>query len=206
MIVKDTMLFYKRLMTCVESRRHFLRTAAKTSVMGVMVAASPLILPRSLMAQNPLRDRKLSLYNIHTGEFLKENYMERGEIIPEVLEKIKLFLRDHRNNQTHDIDMRLIHLVNRLQQDCGLACQATFDVISGYRSPASNAKLRAQGGGVARNSKHLTGCAIDIKLPNRLKELRDLARSYQQGGVGYYPKSGFVHVDIRSKPTFWGAA
>lgn len=168
-------------------------------------AATNLIIPRFGIASCRL-DKKISLHNIHTGEFLKENYIENGELIPEAMLLIKKFLRDHRNNQTHDIDPALINLINRLQQDCSVPGIATFDVVSGYRSPSTNAMLRRNNRGVARNSYHMQGCAIDVKLPKHLRELKKLATSYKLGGVGYYPKSGFVHVDIRAKPAYWGAA
>ncbi|NCP61914.1 MAG: YcbK family protein [Alphaproteobacteria bacterium] len=180
------------------SRRNFL-------IKGSAVVSTSLILPRFGLASAHL-DKKVALHNIHTGEWFKETYVENGVIIPEAMERLKLFLRDHRNNQTHDIDPELINLINRLQKDCRVPGLATFDVISGYRSPSTNNMLRRQNAGVARNSYHMKGCAVDIKLPNHLKELRNLAISYKMGGVGYYPKSGFVHVDIRDKPAQWGAA
>lgn len=174
-------------------------------VKGSALISTSLILPRFGLASACL-DKKVALHNIHTGEWFKGVYMENGVIIPEAMEQLKMFLRDHRNNQTHDIDPELINLINRLQVDCRVPGLATFDVISGYRSLATNNMLRRQNSGVARNSYHMKGCAIDIKLPKHLKELKDLAVSYKLGGVGYYPKSGFVHVDIRDKPARWGAA
>ena len=122
------------------------------------------------------------------------------------MDLIKHFLRDHRNNKTHDIDTALVSLIHRLQQDCSVPGIATFDVVSGYRSPETNALLRRKSQGVAKNSYHMKGCAVDIKLPKHLRELKNLATSYKLGGVGFYPKSGFVHVDIREKPAYWGAA
>ncbi len=177
----------------------------KLLIGGAAFAATNLIIPRFGVASCRL-NKKISLHNIHTGEFLKENYVENGEIVPEAMELIKHFLRDHRNNQSHEIDPALINLINRLQQDCSVPGIATFDVVSGYRSPATNAMLRRKSRGVARNSYHMKGCAVDIKLPKHLRELKNLATSYKLGGVGFYPKSGFVHVDVREKPAYWGAA
>lgn len=173
-------------------------------VKGTALALTSLILPRFGLASARL-DKKVSLHNIHTGEWFKGTYMENGIIIPEVMDQLKKFLRDHRNNLTHDIDPELIHLINRLQVDCRVPGLATFDIVSGYRSPATNAMLRRHSKKVAKNSYHMKGCAVDIKFPKHLRELKNLAVSYKKGGVGYYPKSGFVHVDIRDKPARWGA-
>lgn len=192
------MLSYIYHMVMKISRRNFL-------VSSTAFAATTLIIPKFGVAACRL-DKKISLHNIHTGEFLKENYIENGELVPEVMAMIKNFLRDHHNNQTHDIDPALINLIHRLQVDCCVPGIATFDVVSGYRSPSTNEMLRHHSRGVARNSYHMKGCAVDIKLPKHLRELKKLATSYQLGGVGYYPKSGFVHVDIRRKPAYWGAA
>lgn len=167
--------------------------------------ASALIIPRFGCASSKL-DKKVSLHNVHTGEYLKETFIQNGHVVPEAMKLIEKFLRDHRNGKTHTIDPELIKLVNRLQEDCSAPGLTTFDVVSGYRSPETNAMLRKRSRGVAKNSYHMRGCAVDIKLPKHLRELKNLAKSYKKGGVGYYPKSGFVHVDIRDRPAYWGAA
>ena len=149
-------------------------------------------------------DRRLSLHNIHTGEFFRETIVQNGKIVPEVMILAQHFLRDHRTQQTHPMHPDLLELVSKLQQDCSAPGRATFDVISGYRSVETNAMLHKKNRGVARHSYHTKGHAMDIRLPKYLKELRRLALSYAQGGVGYYPKSGFLHVDIRAKPASWG--
>ncbi len=172
---------------------------------GATLAASNLIIPRFGIAGAKL-DKTISLHNIHTGEYFKEDFIQNGEVVPEVMKLMNLFMRDHRNNKTCEIDSDLIKLLNRLQEDCSVPGIVTFDVVSGYRSPETNAMLRRQGRGVAKHSYHMKGCAVDIKLPKHLRELRNLARSYKLGGVGYYPKSGFVHVDTRGHPAYWGAA
>ncbi len=172
---------------------------------GSALAASNLMKPIYGAVSCKL-DKKISLYNIHTGEFLKETYMHKDDFVPEVMKKIQHFMRDHRNGKTHIIEPELIQLINRLQLNCSVPGLTTFDVISGYRSPETNEMLRRRSSGVAKNSFHTKGCAIDIRLPKHLRELKNLATSYKKGGVGYYPKSGFVHVDIRSQPAYWGAA
>ena len=175
---------------------------------GLAFAATSLFIPPlGLAAGNKASlhlDKKLSLYNMHTGEWFKQNYIENGVVVPQSLQALELFLRDHRNNQTHPIDIELMHLVHALQQHCG--SHKPFDIISGYRSPASNALLRKQNKGVAKNSYHMKGQAIDIKSAKNLRALRDYARALKCGGVGYYPRSGFIHVDVRAQPAYWSAA
>lgn len=164
---------------------------------------STLITPPKLWGINPPKvGRKLHLYNIHTGEFFHQEFGDGNHIFPEAQKELEHFLRDWRTGDVHAMDPELINLVHALQKK--MECLHAFDVISGYRSPKTNAALRLKSHGVAQNSKHISGQAIDISSRNRLHNLRDLAKSYKKGGVGYYPKQGFVHVDIRSKPTSWG--
>ncbi len=138
--------------------------------------------------------KTLSFHNLHTGENLRTEFWAEGQFIPEALGQINRVLRDHRTNEISTIDPTLLDLLHALQRK--IETQETFHVISGYRSPASNAKLRAQSGGVANRSLHMSGKAIDIALPGtRLTDLRRAALSLRAGGVGYYPASGFVHVD-----------
>jgi uncharacterized protein YcbK (DUF882 family) len=182
-------------MTLIISRRNFL-------VGGATLATSSLIIPRFGLATSHM-ERKVALYNIHTGEWFKQNYVEAGRYVPDALKEMQHFLRDHRNDAQHPINPRLIDLLYDLQRSAGLRGQV-FDVISGYRSPASNALLRRKGRcSVARNSYHMKGCAIDIRCRGNTKLIKDLARSLKMGGVGYYPRSGFVHVDVRAKPAYW---
>lgn len=140
------------------------------------------------------RSKKLSFYNLHTGENLRTEFWAEGKFIPEALGQINRVLRDHRTNEISQIDPTLLDLLHALQRKTG--AREAFHVISGYRSPASNAKLRAHSGGVASRSLHMSGKAIDIALPGcKLIDLRRAALSLRAGGVGYYPASGFVHVD-----------
>lgn len=175
------------------SRRTLLKSTAA-------VAVSNLLIPRFGIASTRL-DKKIALYNMHTGEWFKQTYIQNGSYIPEILKELNYFLRDHRSGDVHPIDPKLLDLLHRLQKAAGSG--TVFDVISGYRSPKTNASLRRKGAGVARNSYHMQGKAIDVKCPKMLKFIRDLAKSYAQGGVGYYPRSGFIHLDIRLKPTYW---
>ena len=139
--------------------------------------------------------RKLALVNLHTGEKLSAAYWEAGAYVPDALSAIAKVLRDHRTGEVHAIDPELLDLLTRLSSRLGAA--EPFQVISGYRSPASNAKLHAKSSGVATRSLHMLGQAIDVRLPGvPLSKLHETALALQGGGVGYYPKSNFVHVDV----------
>src|SRR5262245_21445993 len=139
--------------------------------------------------------RSISLANLHTGENLRSTYWENGQYVPEALAEIDRNLRDFRTGDVHPIDPQLVDLLHDLKLK--MRSKAPFEVISGYRSPATNAMLASESRGVARKSFHLRGMAIDIRLPDRdLRQLRKAALHMRRGGVGYYPKPGFVHVDV----------
>jgi uncharacterized protein YcbK (DUF882 family) len=136
----------------------------------------------------------LSFYHIHTAETLNITYREHGQLIPEALKEIKRFLRDFRTEQTHDIDVALLDEIHRLYSE--FDHRGRFEVISGYRSPRTNEALRHATSGVAEHSLHMSGRAIDVRLTSAATaDLRDAAITLKSGGVGYYPKSNFVHVD-----------
>jgi uncharacterized protein YcbK (DUF882 family) len=136
----------------------------------------------------------LAFYHIHTAEKLNVTYREHGSLVPGALDEIRRFLRDFRTEQTHDIDVELLddlwHLYAQFDQ------RGNFEVISGYRSPRTNAALRHATSGVAENSLHIKGRAIDVRLTSaNTAHLRDAAIALRSGGVGYYSESNFVHVD-----------
>lgn len=177
------------------SRRKFL--VLGTSL--IAVAASP-----SLALKTTLRFavRKLALYNIHTGETFEGAYWREHQYDKKALERLTHVLRDWRNNKEHPIDPRLFDALHRLQSLLGT--KDPFQVICGYRSQETNAMLHKAKKGVAKKSLHLKGKAIDITLSHTpLKELSNAARSLKVGGVGYYPRSNFIHMDIRPKPAYW---
>ncbi|WP_241503725.1 DUF882 domain-containing protein [Ferruginivarius sediminum] len=140
-------------------------------------------------------ERKLSFHNLHTGERLETTFWKRGSYRRSACLDIDHILRDWRTGDVKRIDRELFDLLHDLAQRVG--SDAPFQVISGYRSPETNAMLvKASNGGVARKSYHLRGMAIDIALPDcGLKRLHTNAARLKRGGVGYYPNSGFVHVD-----------
>lgn len=168
------------------NRRRFLQLFAGAGA----ALASPLAAAGTVLRP----ERRLTLFNTHTGERISALYWADGDYLPESLAEISHVLRDHRSNKTHAIDPRLLDLLFELQ--CKVDNHRELHVISGYRSPETNAMLRASSGGVARRSLHMEGKAIDINLPGcELRDLHKAALALRSGGVGYYPRSGFIHVD-----------
>lgn len=170
-------------------RRRFLKAGA------ALLAAA---LPGTALATIPpinLPERKLGFYNTHTGEELSTAYWADGDYQAQGLAQIYHVLRDHRSGDVMPIDTKLLDLLHRLSTV--LETQNNFHVISGYRSPKTNAGLAAKSNGVAKHSLHMDGLAIDIRIPGReLAQVRRAAISLAGGGVGYYPASNFVHLDV----------
>lgn len=138
--------------------------------------------------------RALRLDNLHTNETLSVEYFAAGRYLPDALSAVNHVLRDFRTDDVGDIDPALLDLLHGLAATVG--SRQAFQVISGYRSPATNERLRQRSSGVASGSLHLLGQAIDIRLADvPLTTLRDAALLMRSGGVGYYAASGFVHVD-----------
>lgn len=138
--------------------------------------------------------RSLSFFNIHTAEHLSVCYHENGAYLPEALESINHLLRDFRADETRPIDPQLLDVLYQLRGKTGQ--DEPFHVISGYRSPKTNAMLRRRTAGVAKSSLHTKGRAVDIRLPGcATSHLRDLCIEMRAGGVGYYAQSDFVHID-----------
>jgi uncharacterized protein YcbK (DUF882 family) len=160
------------------NRRSFLKMGVGT----LTVLATPTILNAAtgVSPLSKLHERSLSFYNLHTSESLKTVYWAGGEYIAPSLVDINRVLRD----LLCDLNLRL-------------DTTEPFHIISGYRSPATNAMLHANSDGVAEHSLHMDGKAVDIRVPGRgLSLLRNTALSMKSGGVGYYPTSDFVHVDV----------
>ena len=164
-------------------------------LLGLALAAGcGLMLPGARPASAQSAARRLEFYNIHTDEGLRATYWESGRYRPDSLREIDFILRDFRSGEVRAIDPGLLDLLHEVCATLGYA--APINVISGYRCPATNAMLAARSPGVAVNSFHLHGMAIDIRLPGRgLAALRDAAIVLGRGGVGYYPGSDFVHLD-----------
>ena len=141
------------------------------------------------------QDRSLCLYNPVTEETLTTTYWFNGQYVPEALEKIDYIMRDHRTGEVKSIDLGLINLLHTIKIQIEL--DEPFHVVSGYRCRKSNELLRKNGRNAARNSYHLKGQAADIRLPDgHLNSLLKVATVIKGGGVGYYPRDNFVHVDV----------
>lgn len=153
--------------------------------------------PASISAQSSVPpDYRLNLYHTHTGEHISVVYRRGSTYVPAAIDRLDWFLRDHRTGEVHRFDERAFDLLHDLAVSIGKP-QAEIDVVCGYRSPWSNEFLRHTTSGVAVHSLHVQGEAIDVRIPGILTaRLRDVALSLHRGGVGYYPKSEFVHVDV----------
>ena len=166
-------------------RRQFIQTLA--------LAAPAMALPgvAFAMAAEP---RRLRFYHTHTGEKLDVVYHEGSSYLPDAMAELNRVLRDHRSGEVTDMDAGLLDFLHAAQQRLGSS--GTYEIISAYRSPKTNEMLRRQGHGVAKRSMHLQGKAIDVRLTDAsTRDLRDAGIELARGGVGYYSKSNFVHLD-----------
>ena len=170
-------------------------------LLGGAAAAFASIASPAMAALNRKQFRSLALDNLHTGEKIKVDYWVDGRYVRGALHRVNFNLRDFRTGAVHPIDPQLLDLLHALQRMLGT--RAAFQVISGYRSPETNAMLREESSGVAANSLHVQGMAIDVRLPGRsLRSLHAAAVRLERGGVGYYPRSDFVHLDV-GRVRYW---
>ena len=174
---------------------------SRRAFIGAGAAGLATLALKPAYASLPDAPRGLSFINLHTGEKFHTEYWCDGCYQPDALAGIARVLRDHRNNSEHPIDTKLLETLNQLH--ARLEVKAPFHVISGYRSPESNAKMAAASHGVAKQSLHMQGMAIDIRVPGvDLKTLQKTAKAMGAGGVGYYAESNFVHVDV-GRVRYW---
>jgi len=171
-------------------RRSFLKTLGSA---GLCVAT-----PALARVTTPIKladERDISMSHLHTAERISLVYAEGPVYLNPALSRLNLFLRDHYTQDVGVMDPALFDILHDVRASLGV--RGGFEIISGYRSPKTNDRLRkTRGGGVAKRSLHMEGRAIDVRLPGvPLAELRDAAKSLKRGGVGYYPHDGFVHVD-----------
>lgn len=137
---------------------------------------------------------RLSFRNLHTGESFSGVYRVGNKYLPEAFTQINHVLRDFRTGEEYPIDPRTMDIVYMIQNKIGR--KAPMEILSGYRSPKTNKMLRNASGGVAKNSLHMTGQAIDLRMSDySTSRIRDIATNLRAGGVGYYPRSDFVHID-----------
>jgi uncharacterized protein YcbK (DUF882 family) len=138
--------------------------------------------------------RSISLYNVHTGEWLRTVYWADGHYIREAVKDINWILRDHHTDEMRPIDAGVLDVLGMMRER--LDTTDPFLVVSGYRSPLTNTRMWSDGEGAAKHSYHIQGMAVDLRSESRsLSEVREAALGLQCGGVGYYPRSNFVHVD-----------
>ncbi|NLY26972.1 MAG: DUF882 domain-containing protein [Alcaligenaceae bacterium] len=158
-----------------------------------LVGASPMV--SSTTFHRPTRQRDLAMNHTHTNERLDLVYAVGQRYLPQALVNLDHFLRDHYSGIVGSMDPGLYDIMHKIRLE--LKVKTPFHIISGYRSPDTNEHLRvSRGGGVARRSLHMDGKAIDLRIPGvPLKEVRDAALSLNAGGVGYYPRDRFIHID-----------
>ena len=179
--MKDTML----------CRRMFLKSSAffAATLLGAKSAFA------KIMEVGELPEGKLSLYNINSNERLSVTYRNSfGEYCDDALQALNWLFRCHHTNETTEMDLRVVEYLNRLDNSLGGGNE--IHIISGYRSPEYNQRLRSRSKGVAKDSLHMKGMAIDLAIPRiGLDRIRRSALALAAGGVGYYPRAGFVHID-----------
>ncbi len=178
------------------NRRDFLKA-------GMVMSAAFLIEGDALAAVTNLisPERTLDFFNTHTEEKTKTVYWSGGAYVPEGLTEINRILRDFRTGEIREIDIDLLDLLFNLRQT--LRSYEPFHIISGYRCAETNSLLRSRSTGVAKNSLHVEGKAIDIRLPGyELRTVKSAAVHLRGGGVGYYPDSDFVHLDV-GRVRYW---
>lgn len=170
-------------------RRDFLKLTA--GLLGTAILPLPAFASTQSKSDSP---RTLSFYNTHTNETLNTCFFDQGRYQPDALAQVNRILRDHRCGRAIAMDVGLLDQLYALK--CRIRPRTPFHIISGYRSPETNEKLRRKSKGVASTSLHTLGRAIDIRLPGYGTErLAKACIAMKAGGVGCYPKSGFVHID-----------
>jgi len=173
----------------VMSRRRFIRNLA----CGSLLTLGTPVIAEAASARFPFH-KSLAFQNLNTVDKLKLTYFEDGRYISSALREIDFMLRDYHTGDVHSIDPELLDQLHDLKLMLGV--NRPFEILSGYRSPMSNADLHRHQRGVANNSLHMQGRAIDIRLEGYdSRHLKNAALSMRRGGVGYYPKSDFVHLD-----------
>lgn len=168
------------------TRRDFIRSAA-------VLSAGALWMPDQLFGAE--ESRSLILHNIHTNDYLDITYFKNGSYLRDALSHIDKIMVDRRSGDIAAMNPALLDTLYRIQTLSGV--QEPIDIICGYRSPQTNSKMASPGSGVAKHSYHTRAMAADINIKGLpLEQLRRIARGLNTGGVGYYPASGFVHVDV----------
>jgi uncharacterized protein YcbK (DUF882 family) len=172
------------------TRRIFLEFGIAAALTGLFPVNS-----FSSLTKFSLPERSLSFYNIHTDERLRAVYWHKGLYVSETLDEINYIMRDFRTEEVHPINPQLLDLLYEIHNR--LETRQSFHIVSGYRSPKTNNYLYRRSKGVSKNSLHMYGMAVDVRVPRcDLKNLYTIVKSLKKGGVGYYPESDFVHTDV----------
>lgn len=170
------------------------QTCTRRNLLKFGLGAGLALITPAVAARPTIAEKRIALHNLHTGEHIDSVYWSEGRYHTGTLGEINKVLRDHRSGEIFPIDPNLLDQMYALSY--AVHRRRPFEVISGFRSAATNAALRVSSHGVARKSFHMQGKAIDIRLPGRiLKDLHKAALAMRAGGVGYYPQSGFIHLD-----------
>ncbi len=171
-------------------RRNFL----KFGLAGVVASMVPMISAGTAEASNNYATWKIAFRHSHTGESFSGVYRVGNKYLPEAFERLSYVMRDFRTNEVFPMDPRAIDILSVIHRKIG--AMDPFETLSGYRSPKTNSMLRHETSGVASNSFHMYGQAVDVRIPGySTDKIRKIALSLKAGGVGYYPRSDFVHVD-----------
>jgi uncharacterized protein YcbK (DUF882 family) len=177
-------------------RRGFLKFGAMAALLGVVPTSAYSAVHRKDKKAKVNPSKALHFYNPHTGESMDVSYFAKGRYSSAALKDINRFFRDYRTGAVKSIDPHLLDYLYGISIKLETR-SSPFHIISGYRSPETNAMLSRESGNVAKNSLHIQGKAVDIRLPDRkISAVRRVAVSLKQGGVGYYPSENFVHVDV----------
>lgn len=185
----------------VPARRHFFHRSSRWLLAGAALTQGGHAL--ASVSTAPHAPRHLAMNHTHTRESVALVYAVGPDFVPQALQHLNHFLRDHYSGDVGQMDPQLFHLMHLVRRE--LETDRPFHIISGYRSPRTNERLRTtRGGGVAKRSLHMEGRAVDIRLPGvPLADVRDAARDLKLGGVGYYPGEQFIHLDT-GRVRSWG--
>jgi len=176
---------------------------SRRRVLAGGLAGTAALCSRTLFGAESSTARRIALTNLHTGERLEVEYYRAGAYLPDAMISIEAVLKDFRNGDMHAIDPKLVDYLVDVAAQAGKP--AAFSVISGYRSPESNERLRERSSGVSQHSLHMQGRAIDVRLNGvDCRDLAGRAEELERGGVGYYRASNFVHLDTGAFRTWRG--
>lgn len=182
------------------NRRQFLQWATTAPLASPLLLNSSMVFAseQTLIPDDVEAHRQIKIRSLHTGETANVTYWEQGEYSIDALADIFLLMRDHRENRIAPIDIKLLDQLHGIQQKLGSSKEILL--VSGYRSPQTNQKLRESGNGVAKKSLHMSGQAMDFRIPGlNLRHVHKATLASTQGGVGYYGRSGYIHMDTGRK-------